>query len=150
MSTAQLASPPVAAGSGVPDEVIRTVALTKVYPGTDIKAVDTLNLSVHRGEIFGLLGPNGAGKTTTGGMLTTRVIPTSVKAGVDGIVEPRCVRRVKQFNGLVPQSNSLDRSLSVWENLYFHGRFFGQSAHDARREADYRLEQFRLVDWAQA
>src|SRR4051794_18375643 len=58
------------------DEVIRTVDLTKVYPG-DIKAVDELNLTVYRGEIFGLLGPNGAGKTTTAGMLTTRVVPTS-------------------------------------------------------------------------
>ena len=56
--------------------VIRTVALTKVYAGTDFAAVDKLDLSVHAGEIFGLLGPNGAGKTTTAGMLTTRVIPT--------------------------------------------------------------------------
>ena len=56
----------------MPTEVIRTVDLTKVYPG-DIKAVDTLNLSIDKGEIFGLLGPNGAGKTTTDEMLTTRV-----------------------------------------------------------------------------
>jgi hypothetical protein len=56
-------------------EIIRTVDLTEVYPGSDFAAVDKLDLSVHRGEIFGLLGPNGAGKTTTAGMLTTRVIP---------------------------------------------------------------------------
>lgn len=48
--------------------MIRTVGLTKVYRGTDFKAVDGLDLSVHAGEIFGLLGPNGAGKTTTAGM----------------------------------------------------------------------------------
>ena len=66
------------------DEVIRTVGLTKVYPG-DIKAVDQLDLTVHRGEIFGLLGPNGAGKTTTAGMLTTRVVPTAGRAFVGGI-----------------------------------------------------------------
>ena len=63
-------------------EVIRTVELTKVYPGMDFAAVDKLDLSVHAGEIFGLLGPNGAGKTTTAGMLTTRVIPTSGSAYV--------------------------------------------------------------------
>jgi ABC-2 type transport system ATP-binding protein len=48
--------------------------------------------------------------------------------------------------GVVPQSNTLDRSLSVWENLYFHGRFFGMSAAIARREADRLLEQFRLSE----
>ena len=51
-----------------------------MYPGTDFKAVDSLDLVVYAGEIFGLLGPNGAGKTTTAGMLTTRVIPTSGSA----------------------------------------------------------------------
>ena len=60
-----------------PEQIIRTESLTKVYPGSDFKAVDGLDLVVERGEIFGLLGPNGAGKTTTAGMLTTRVIPTS-------------------------------------------------------------------------
>ena len=57
------------------EPVIRTEKLTKVYP-SGVRAVDNLDLEVHRGEIFGLLGPNGAGKTTTVGMLTTRVIPT--------------------------------------------------------------------------
>jgi len=52
------------------EAVVRTEDLTKVYPG-GVKAVDALNLSLNRGEIFGLLGPNGAGKTTTVGMLTT-------------------------------------------------------------------------------
>ena len=61
-------------------EMIRTVDLTKVYPGTDFRAVDELDLVVDAGEIFGLLGPNGAGKTTTAGMLTTRVVPTSGSA----------------------------------------------------------------------
>jgi ABC-2 type transport system ATP-binding protein len=59
------------------EEVIRCLSLTKRYPGMDMPAVDTLDLSVRQGEIFGLLGPNGAGKTTTAGMLTTRVLPTS-------------------------------------------------------------------------
>src|SRR5438067_12591650 len=111
-----------AAGDG---QVIRTVDLTKVYPGTDFKAVDTLNLSVGAGEIFGLLGPNGAGKTTTAGMLTTRVIPTSGEAAVGGVDVIRHPAVAKQAIGVVPQQNTLDRALNVWENLYFHGRFFG-------------------------
>jgi ABC-2 type transport system ATP-binding protein len=131
-------------------EVIRTVALTKVYPGMDVAAVDALDLSVHAGEIFGLLGPNGAGKTTTAGMLTTRVIPTSGAAyvgAVDVVAHPALA---KQLIGIVSQQNTLDRQLTVWENLYFHGRLFGISASDSRRKADELLEQLHLTKWAKA
>jgi len=131
--------------SVVDDVVIRTEQLTKVYPG-GLKAVDELDLAVHQGEIFGLLGPNGAGKTTTAGMLTTRVIPTSGRAFVGGIDVVAHPTAAKQVIGVVPQSNTLDRSLTVWENLYFHGRYFGMSAAVARREADRLLEQFRLSE----
>jgi len=131
------------------DEVIRTDQLTKVYPG-DILAVDHLDLSVSRGEIFGLLGPNGAGKTTTAGMLTTRVIPTSggaYVAGIDVVAHPAVA---KQVIGVVPQTNTLDRALDVYENLYFHGRFFGMSAKTAKSAANDMLDKFRLSDRAKA
>ena len=129
------------------DEVIHTVALTKVYPG-GITAVDGLDLSVRRGEIFGLLGPNGAGKTTTAGMLTSRVVPTSGTAHVGGVDVWAHPARAKQLIGVVPQTNTLDRSLSVRENLYFHGRFFGMSAAASRAEADDLLERFKLTERA--
>ena len=80
--------------------VIRTVDLTKIYTGT-VKAVDSLNLTVYQGEIFGLLGPNGAGKTTTASMLTTRTIPTHGQAfvgDVDVVVHPAIA---KQLIGVV-------------------------------------------------
>jgi ABC-2 type transport system ATP-binding protein len=132
-----------------PPEVVQTHALTKVFPG-GLKAVDDLDLALNQGEIFGLLGPNGAGKTTTVGMLTTMVVPTSGNAtvgGVDVIAHPALA---KQNIGVVPQQNTLDRSLSVWENLFFHGRFFGMSSREAHTEADRRLTQFRLTDWGTA
>jgi ABC-2 type transport system ATP-binding protein len=128
---------------------IETRALTKVYPG-DIRAVDHLDLVVQRGEIFGLLGPNGAGKTTTAGMLTTRVVPTSGEAFVGGVDVVRHPAQAKRLIGVVPQSNTLDRSLTVWENLYFHGRFFGMDAKAAKAEATRLLEQFRLGERAGA
>ncbi len=131
-------------------EVIRTVELTKVYAGTDFAAVDKLNLSVHSGEIFGLLGPNGAGKTTTAGMLTTRVVPTSGTAWVGAIDVVAHPTLAKQLIGTVSQTNTLDRQLTVWENLYYHGRLFGMGAAQSRTTADELLEQFQLSKWAKA
>ncbi len=129
--------------------VIETKGLTKVYAhgggdSNELTAVSGLDLSVQRGEIFGLLGPNGAGKTTTVGMLTTRVAPTSGTAtvsGVDVVAEPEVA---KQYIGVVHQVNTLDRSLTAWENLYFHGRYHGLSAKRARDAADNHLEMVRL------
>ena len=130
--------------------MIRTVELTKVYPGMDVAAVEELDLSVQAGEIFGLLGPNGAGKTTTAGMLTTRVIPSSGSAfvgGIDVVAQPALA---KQLIGIVSQQNTLDRQLTVWENLYFHGRLFGIPAAASRRTADELLEKLHLSKWAKA
>jgi len=56
----------------------------------------------------------------------------------------------KQVFGVVPQTNTLDRSLNVWENLYFHGRFFGMGAKEARAAADAGLVTFRLTERAKA
>ncbi len=131
-----------------PEHVIHTTDLTKVYPKTDFAAVDGVDLSVRQGEIFGLLGPNGAGKTTTIGMLTTRVVPTSGSAYIGDIDVVRHPTLVKQVIAVVTQQNTLDRSLTVWENLYFHGLLFGVPRHEARRRADELLERFHLSRWA--
>jgi ABC-2 type transport system ATP-binding protein len=130
--------------------IIETVGLTKTYPGTDFRAVDELNLSVGTGEVFGLLGPNGAGKTTTVGVLTTRVIPTGGQALVGGIDVIEHPTLVKQLIGVVSQQNTLDRQLTPWENLYFHGRLFGMSAKESKQTADDLLERFQLSRFAKA
>jgi len=138
------------AAAGDRSEVIRTEQLTKCYPGADFNAVDALDLTVGTGEIFGLLGPNGAGKTTTDGMLTTRVIPTSGRAwigGVDVVAHPALV---KQLIGVVSQQNTLDRALTCWENLYFHGRLFGMGSRASRQAADELLVRFKLDKWGKA
>jgi ABC-2 type transport system ATP-binding protein len=132
------------------NDVIRTENLTKLYPGMDAPAVDQLNLEVHQGEIFGLLGPNGAGKTTTAGILTTRVVPTSGSAYVAGIDVRKHPALVKQVSGIVSQQNTLDRQLTVWENLYFHGRLFGINAKESRWRSDELLDRFSLSKWAKA
>jgi ABC-2 type transport system ATP-binding protein len=133
-------------------DVIVIEHLTKVFDGRggQVRAVDDLCLTVRRGEIFGLLGPNGAGKTTTVGMLTTRVIPSSGRALVGAIDVVGQPATAKNVIGVVPQTNTLDRSLDVSENLYFHGRYFGLSARDSHRRTAELLEQFRLADRAKA
>jgi ABC-2 type transport system ATP-binding protein len=136
-------------GAPLADAVIQTAGLSKTY-ATGVVAVDQLDLEVMPGEIFGLLGPNGAGKTTTVGMLTTRVIPTSGSArigDVDVLAHPTAAKRLI---GVVSQTNTLDRSLSVWENLYHHGKYFGMSSRSSRTRTDELLERFRLADRADA
>ena len=144
----------------ISDAAIRTEALTKVYapvPGVPVggghaapPAVDALDLEVGRGELFGLLGPNGAGKTTTIGMLTTRVVPSGGRAYVDGIDVVAEPARAKERIGVVTQTNTLDRSLDVRENLEFHARYFGMVGRGARAAADRVLEVMRLTDKASA
>jgi ABC-2 type transport system ATP-binding protein len=68
-------------------------------------------------------------------------------AGIDVVAHPALA---KQVIGVVSQTNSLDRQLNVWENLYFHGRLFGMGAAQSRAEADRLLEQFQLSKWAKA
>ena len=132
------------------DEVIHCEKLTKRYHAGDILAVDQLDMAVHHGEIFGLLGPNGAGKTTTVGMLTTLVVPTSGKAVVAGIDVVAHPALAKQVIGVVAQTNNLDRALTVWENLYYHGLFFGMTSKESREASDKLLVEFRLTERAKA
>ena len=155
-STAQAPppAPPPASSTGAPaaagrsghatPAAVRTVGLTKTYPD-GIEAVRDLDLDIRPGEVFALLGPNGAGKSTTVGMLTTSVVPTAGQAlvgGVDVAARPAPARR---GIGVVPQRNTLDRSLTVRENLVFHGRYFGLRTAEARARADLRLAQVGLV-----
>ena len=132
----------------------RALALTdvsKTYPGTPpIRAVDGIDLEVSRGELFGLLGPNGAGKSTTVGMCTTRIRPTGGHVEVTGLDAARDPARVKRRIGVVTQDNTLDRSLTLRENLLYHCQYFGWSSRRARARADELLERFRLRDRADA
>lgn len=144
------------AAAGRPREDARELQPASGPSGVDqestpgLVAVNHLDLYVQRGEIFGLLGPNGAGKSTTIGIFTTRVIPTSGSANVAGIDVVAQPAKAKRVIGVVSQTNTLDRSLSVRDNLYYHGRYFAMTRADARQRADELLEQFRLADRASA
>jgi ABC-2 type transport system ATP-binding protein len=131
--------------------IVEIEGLTKVYEGKQrVVALDGIDLGVEQGEIFGLLGPNGAGKTTTIGICTTRTLPTSGVVRITGIDVVKQPARARQLIGVVPQYNTLDRSLTIYENLYFHCRYFGFSHANAKARSNELLAQFLLTERARA
>ena len=102
------------------DDYIIIEGLTKSYDGKI--ALDNLNLKVSKGEVFGFLGPNGAGKTTTIRMMTTLTKPSSGKVLINGLDVVRNPKGIKSLIGVVQQHSSLDRDLTVKENIIFHAR----------------------------
>jgi ABC-2 type transport system ATP-binding protein len=132
--------------------IVEISRLTKIFRDKqqNVTALDGIDLTVQPGELFGLLGPNGAGKTTTIGICTTRTLPTSGQvriAGGDVVAHPAVARR---NIGVVPQFNTLDRSLTIFENLYFHCKYFGFSGAEARERANALLKQFLLLERAKS
>jgi ABC-2 type transport system ATP-binding protein len=121
--------------------------VVKRFPGEPpITAVAGIDLDVGHGEILGLLGPNGAGKSTTIGIITTRVRPSEGEVWVFGNDAVRDPARVKATLGVVQQMNTLDRSLTLRENLYYHCRYFGMGAGESHVRSDELLDRFRLAD----
>ena len=101
---------------------IEITALSKKYK--DLTAVDGVNLSIAKGEIFGLLGPNGAGKTTLLMMLSTLLKPTAGKALVNGYDVIKQPAKVRKSIGMVFQDPSSDELLSAYENLKLHALMY--------------------------
>jgi ABC-2 type transport system ATP-binding protein len=128
------------------EEVIVTEKLTKRYD--DVRAVEDLNLKVYAGEIFGFLGPNGAGKTTTIRVLTTLTKPTSGRAWVSGFDVVKEPDKVKEVIGVVQQHVSLDRDLTVRENMEFRARLHHLASSERRRRIDELLDYVGLTEQA--
>ncbi len=127
--------------------IVEIENLTKIYESKlRVVAVDGIDLELKQGEIFGLLGPNGAGKTTTISIATTRALPTSGQVRIAGIDVVQYPAHARRHIGVVPQFNTLDRSLSVYENLYFHCRYFGFSHSHAKARSLELLTQFMLTE----
>ena len=127
--------------------IVEIESLSKVYEGKQrVVALDGVDLEVKQGEIFGLLGPNGAGKTTTIGICTTRTLPTSGTVRIAGIDVVSLPAQARKIIGVVPQYNTLDRSLTIYENLYFHCRYFGFSHSSAKSRSLELLSQFLLTE----
>lgn len=116
---------------GSADSVIRCEGLRKYFG--DLKAVDGIDLEVRRGEIYGFLGPNGAGKTTTVRMLTTMERPTSGTVWIDGHETSKDYIAARRSIGIIQQQHSLDKDISVRENIIHHALMQGMSLKDSKR-----------------
>jgi ABC-2 type transport system ATP-binding protein len=106
-----------------PLPVIKTDNLTKRF--NDLPAVDSLNLTVAKGELFGLIGPDGAGKSTTLRMLTAIMDPSSGEAWVMGRHTVREAEAIKEEIGYMSQRFGLYPDLTVMENIHFYAEIYG-------------------------
>ncbi len=114
----------------------------------DQRAVDAVDLTVRRGEIFGVLGPNGAGKTTMLKMLATLLPIDAGEATIFGVDVRREAHVVRQLLGVTGQYASVDELLTATENLILFARLQGVGRGEARRTAERLLEQFDLTEAA--
>ena len=121
---------------------IVTRGLRKEFKG--IVAVESLDLEVSRGEIFGLLGPNGSGKTTTIRMLTGLIAPTAGSATVVGVDVVRNPELVRRKIGYMSQRFGLYDDLTVEENLAFYAGVYGIVGAERKRRIEAQLEEYRL------
>jgi len=118
-------------------DVIRAEGLTRKF--RSLIAVDSLNLAVKEGEIFGLVGPDGAGKTTTMRLLTAILAPTSGEAWVDGHDIVKDAESVKEKIGYMSQRFGLYSDLTVWENIRFYADIYGVPKKGLNRKIDELL-----------
>lgn len=125
--------------------LIRTSDLSKFYgKSREIKALNRLNLEVHRGETFGLLGPNGAGKTTAIRLLNCIVKPTTGTATVAGHDILTDQMEIKRMTGLLAESPGLYEKLSANEFLEFMGALYEVPQDIIPNRIDELLKLFGL------
>ncbi len=124
--------------------VIRARGLSKRFGA--LTAVDHLDLSVPRAEVFGFLGPNGCGKSTTIRMLCGLLLPSEGEIEVLGCQIPRDAEELKRRIGYMTQKFSLYEDLSVFENLEFLATVQGLGRREARQRIDEVMQRYWLAD----
>jgi ABC-2 type transport system ATP-binding protein len=123
--------------------IISVKNLSKTY-ASGLRALATIDLDVHRGEIFALLGPNGAGKTTLIGVICGILIPSAGTVSVDGHDNVRDYRAARAAIGLVPQELFTELFETVWATVNFSRGLFGKPKNPAHIEKV--LRQLSLWD----
>jgi lipooligosaccharide transport system ATP-binding protein len=132
--------------------LVEARSLTKIYPprgsSPEFRAVDGVDFELRRGEAFGFLGPNGAGKSTTMRMISATSPVSGGTLRVLGMDPSSQGPEVRARLGVVPQDDCLDRELTVRENLFIYGRYFGLRRSVIRERIAALLDFAQLVDKA--
>ncbi len=128
------------------DQVIVTENLSRSFG--DKTAVDHLNLTVQRGEVFGFLGPNGAGKTTTVRLLNGVLAISGGRAQVLGFDVATQATEIRRRTGVLTETPSLYEPLTARENLLFFGDLYGVPSDELESRADAMIEEFGLGERA--
>ena len=115
-------------------DAIKTDSLTKVYDG--VKAVDSVTLSIGKGEVFGFIGPNGAGKTTMIGMMVGMIEPTGGKCLINDIDVARDPLAVKRVTGYLPDGVGFYGNITGRQNLKYFSRFYSMTDDAANKRID--------------
>lgn len=126
------------------EALIRARGLTKRYG--DFEAVAGIDFEVRRGESFGFLGPNGAGKSSTMRIIAATSKRSGGEIEILGKDPDRSGPEIRAHLGVVPQSDNLDTQITVEENLYVYGRYFGLSRSFIRKKIDELLEFAQLEE----
>jgi len=124
--------------------LIEAKQLVKRYG--DFTAVNGINFQVRKGESFGFLGPNGAGKSTTMRIIAATLTRSGGEITILGKDPEKFGPEIKAHLGVVPQADNLDQALTVEENLYIYGRYFGLSKKFINSKIEELLEFAQLVD----
>ncbi|MEX2141309.1 MAG: ABC transporter ATP-binding protein [Pirellulales bacterium] len=143
-TVAPAAAPP--AGGAATDVVVETRNLSKVYRDfwgrQKVRALKALDLTIHRGEVFGLLGPNGSGKTTTIKLLLGLLFPTTGRALVFGRDATEVTKNERI--GYLPEESYLYKFLNAEETLDFYGRLFAMPPEVRQRRAKELIHEVGL------
>ena len=126
------------------EPLVRARGLSKRFG--ELIAVDDIEFDIHKGEAFGFLGPNGAGKTSTMRMIASLSPVSEGELSVLGLDPMTQGSELRARLGVVPQEDTLDTELTVYENLYIYGRFFGLSGQTLRDRANELLTFVQLSD----
>ena len=126
------------------EKLIVARGLTKTYG--DFVAVDGIDFEVAKGESFGFLGPNGAGKSTTMRIIGATSVRTSGTLTILGKDPEKNGPQIRSHLGVVPQQDNLDSELTVTENIFIYGRYFGLSSSFINKKIPELLEFAQLEE----